>query len=918
MQRSRRTGTADRGGGNNAADSPQKSPTIIGRAMAKSKKTEKDQESTDKLSTDVDAEKSDSKGGTDTLSTPVNNGKFSTTQLSPPSSAISKHSTSSAAEYENFTDEAQVDTRLVTVYSLYESTLKSQDYVPFMVSFENGQIKDICIDFPPTEEFGDAEAEQYYINTLHNFNADDGYFPLVCLQMMCLVDDLPRHYMPRIDETFPVCEYPQGTSRFSGHIAEMLITGQQNCDSGRHPSMARSVSPAEPATQAQMEELGIMYRGYHAVVHNILLTTGSNEKKNAQDRNDSVNREAAHNLETLRNEIDTKLVNKLDPNKPFFKDDQQKNGSNIIDEQVRKLGDELDSAHKFNGTQLPAHSIAYFTPGYLAYKLGTGTTTLNQVYSPNTNSSSELHKPSRTGSGKRRGWGTLNDEKSIPSHQFSSDKPSSSLIESLQNQTHFNRFCVIYRSPTTPMQDKNVDTQGLNPAVAGYSVQIQIDFLKQLKHNAAELPAVDTEVAILTRIAKYDHLIFEQLKHLVYDKLWGNNTTMSPALTRLRAMVLKFNNRDLGTSGGLAGSLVGARPNHLTDPFTAWLIATQISTEVRQSIAMSSTFLALVSHCLTSREPAALVNGNELSSVTLRASTFDFENITPMAYIQRLRGYVTETQKRLTNMPGLGVHPHFQDTCLDSWIIYTTIVEIMRSRCRSQETTYQSLSSGYKQKALDAYQCTVNRASAYRAKQAGNLKDLDLDEVTHKTHIDNPDFRLEHYAASLAPINLIDVFDNNMANFTAMLDHYLKELSPPDKQKGKKPRASTVPSTEDISASLSAATSNSLAFFNSSSGKGNAAPSNTRGEDKEKPRKQIKGSPGTSGISSDMPAAKAELMQQFVDASKELYNIGKKLTPITSKGNSPFSWYSHWGIMVAKSNENEQRNNEDIKKFFNV
>ena len=74
MQRSRRTGTADRGGGNNAADSPQKSPTIIGRAMAKSKKTEKDQESTDKLSTDVDAEKSaDSKGGTDTLSTPVNN-----------------------------------------------------------------------------------------------------------------------------------------------------------------------------------------------------------------------------------------------------------------------------------------------------------------------------------------------------------------------------------------------------------------------------------------------------------------------------------------------------------------------------------------------------------------------------------------------------------------------------------------------------------------------------------------------------------------------------------------------------------------------------------------------------------------------------------------------------------------------------
>ena len=136
-------------------------------------------------------------------------------------------------------------------------------------------------------------------------------------------------------------------------------------------------------------------------------------------------------------------------------------------------------------------------------------------------------------------------------------------------------------------------------------------------------------------------------------------------------MVLKFQNRDLGTSGGLAGSLVGARPNYLTDPYTAWLIATQISTEVRQRIAMSSTFQALVSHCLTSREPAALVNGNELSSVTLRASTFDFENLTPMAYVQQLRGYVTETQKRLTNMPGLGTHPHFQDAALDSWIIYT-------------------------------------------------------------------------------------------------------------------------------------------------------------------------------------------------------------------------------------------------------
>ena len=233
MERPRRTGKADRGGGNNAADSSQESPAIIGRAIAKPKKTEKHQESTNKLSRDVDAEQSaDSKGGTDTLSTPVNNGKFPTTQLSPPSSAISKHSTSNAADYENFTDEDQVDTRLVTVYSLYESTLKSRDYVPFMVSFENREIKDICIDFPPTEEFGDDEAAQYYINSLHDFNADDGYFPLVCLQMMCLVDNLPRQYLSQIDETFPAWEYPRRTSRFSGQLAEMLITSRQNCDSG--------------------------------------------------------------------------------------------------------------------------------------------------------------------------------------------------------------------------------------------------------------------------------------------------------------------------------------------------------------------------------------------------------------------------------------------------------------------------------------------------------------------------------------------------------------------------------------------------------------------------------------------------------------------------------------------------------------
>ena len=97
---------------------PQESPAIIGRAM---KETEKDQESkgrADKLSMAVDTGKSaDSKGGTDTISTPVNTGKSPTTQLSPPSSAVSKHATSDAADYENLADKfEQADMRIVTFF----------------------------------------------------------------------------------------------------------------------------------------------------------------------------------------------------------------------------------------------------------------------------------------------------------------------------------------------------------------------------------------------------------------------------------------------------------------------------------------------------------------------------------------------------------------------------------------------------------------------------------------------------------------------------------------------------------------------------------------------------------------------------------------------------------------------------------
>ena len=99
---------------------PQESPAIIGRGRAM-KETEKDQESkgrADKLSMAVDTGKSaDSKGGTDTLSTPFNTGKSPTTQLSPPSSAVSKHSTSDAADYENLADKfEQADMRIVTFF----------------------------------------------------------------------------------------------------------------------------------------------------------------------------------------------------------------------------------------------------------------------------------------------------------------------------------------------------------------------------------------------------------------------------------------------------------------------------------------------------------------------------------------------------------------------------------------------------------------------------------------------------------------------------------------------------------------------------------------------------------------------------------------------------------------------------------
>ena len=254
--------------------------------------------------------------------------------------------------------------------------------------------------------------------------------------------------------------------------------------------------------------------------------------------------------------MESSLAKALDPDVPFFKDDPKRQGLNITDDDVYKLGQKLDTARKFNGTRQSAQSIAYLTYGFLGSQLGCKT--LQRIYSQG--SSSEMP---RNVTSSRKKYGSLDTQRSISSQQFNnSSLPTTNAIETMQAQVQFNRFCVYARNPTVSddlnINDKDTDTQGLTPAC--YASHIIVSFLLQLKHSVAELPTVENEVSILTRIAYYDYLIFEQLKHLVYKKFWGNNSKMSPQLTQLNNMVQKFFNRDSGTFDGIAEVLIGARP----------------------------------------------------------------------------------------------------------------------------------------------------------------------------------------------------------------------------------------------------------------------------------------------------------------------------------------------------------------------
>ena len=155
MPRNLRT---SRGGKKNVAwGSPSQSPGIIGRAVKKSEN--------EKLDPDSD-------GIPATPASPDSTGKPATTQqqgvdFSSPSSASSQQSTSGIANYDNLTDKFdQANVRLDTVYSLYDSKLAQKEYVPYMVTFKDGKIDTILIDFPPKDSFGDDEAQKYRMNPL--------------------------------------------------------------------------------------------------------------------------------------------------------------------------------------------------------------------------------------------------------------------------------------------------------------------------------------------------------------------------------------------------------------------------------------------------------------------------------------------------------------------------------------------------------------------------------------------------------------------------------------------------------------------------------------------------------------------------------------------------------------------------------
>ena len=96
--------------------------------------------------------------------------------------------------------------------------------------------------------------------------------------------------------------------------------------------MSRSTSPDEPASKAQLEELAILCRGYHAAVHQILLTAAPNEKKVTDMHGSAENRKAQIDLDNQHEEMESSLAKALDPDVPFFKDDPKRQGLNITDD----------------------------------------------------------------------------------------------------------------------------------------------------------------------------------------------------------------------------------------------------------------------------------------------------------------------------------------------------------------------------------------------------------------------------------------------------------------------------------------------------------------------------------------------------------------------------------------------------------
>ena len=176
------------------------------------------------------------------------------------------------------------------------------------------------------------------MNPLSHINADEGYFPYVLLKMMCSEDEVPPMYKTQIDDMLPEEKFSDGSvSKFSGQLAEWLITCRQNCDAPCHPNMPRSTSPDEPASKAQLEELAILCRGYHAAVHQILLTAAPNEKK-VSTMISAESRKAQSDLDEQHQEMESSLCKALNPDVSFFKDYSKRQGLNITDEDVYKLG----------------------------------------------------------------------------------------------------------------------------------------------------------------------------------------------------------------------------------------------------------------------------------------------------------------------------------------------------------------------------------------------------------------------------------------------------------------------------------------------------------------------------------------------------------------------------------------------------